>query len=82
MGQDRVSTTTHCRIESPLPRHGREVVAMGLLSKKRFPKHLNRSDHSRVDNVLDLLDMKWLKNAPVGELLGGRNRGSSLPGLS
>jgi zinc transport system ATP-binding protein len=51
-----------------------EVVAMGLLSKKQFPKHMNRYDHARVDNVLDLLDMKRHKNAPVGELSGGQQQ--------
>jgi zinc transport system ATP-binding protein len=51
-----------------------EVVAMGLLSKKQFPKHINKSDHARVDHVLDLLDIKKLKNAPVGELSGGQQQ--------
>ena len=51
-----------------------EVVAMGLLSKKQFPKHMNKSDLARVDNILDLLDMKGLKNAPVGELSGGQQQ--------
>ncbi len=51
-----------------------EVVGMGLLSKKQFPKHMNKSDHAIVDNVLDLLDMKGLKYASVGELSGGQQQ--------
>jgi zinc transport system ATP-binding protein len=51
-----------------------EVVAMGLLSKKQFPKHMNRSDLAEVDRILDLLDMKKLKNTPVGELSGGQQQ--------
>jgi len=51
-----------------------EVVAMGLLSKKSFPRHLNRSDHVAVDNALDLLDMKKFKSKPVGELSGGQQQ--------
>jgi zinc transport system ATP-binding protein len=51
-----------------------EVVAMGLLSKKSFPKHMNRYDDSTVDNTLDLLDIKNLKNTPIGELSGGQQQ--------
>ncbi len=51
-----------------------EVVGMGLLSKKQFPKHMNRLDRARVDNVLDLLDMKGLRDASVGELSGGQQQ--------
>jgi zinc transport system ATP-binding protein len=51
-----------------------EVVAMGLLSKKQFPKHMNRSDLAEVDRILDLLDMKKLRNTPVGELSGGQQQ--------
>src|SRR5271157_611019 len=51
-----------------------EVVAMGLLSKKQFPKHMTRSDHAEVDNILDLLNIKKLKKTPVGELSGGQQQ--------
>jgi zinc transport system ATP-binding protein len=51
-----------------------EVVAMGLLSKKQFPKHMNRSDHEAIDSILDLLDIKKQKNTPVGELSGGQQQ--------
>ncbi|HYA13038.1 MAG TPA: metal ABC transporter ATP-binding protein [Syntrophales bacterium] len=52
----------------------REVVAMGLLSKKSFPKHISRSDYTAVDNILELLDIKNLKNTPIGELSGGQQQ--------
>ncbi|HUH66732.1 MAG TPA: metal ABC transporter ATP-binding protein [Syntrophales bacterium] len=51
-----------------------EVVAMGLLSRKKFPRHMNRSDHAAVDHVLDLLNMKKFKGKPVGELSGGQQQ--------
>jgi zinc transport system ATP-binding protein len=51
-----------------------EVVAMGLLSKKSFPKHMNRSDGITVDNILDLLDITNLRNKPIGELSGGQQQ--------
>jgi zinc transport system ATP-binding protein len=51
-----------------------EVVAMGLLSKKSFPKHMNRADESIVENILDMLDISNLKNKPIGELSGGQQQ--------
>lgn len=51
-----------------------EVVAMGLLSKKSFPKHMNRSDNTTVDSILDLLDITNLRNKPIGELSGGQQQ--------
>jgi len=51
-----------------------EVVAMGLLSCKRFPKYMNRSDRNAVDMALDLLDIKDLKKRPIGELSGGQQQ--------
>jgi zinc transport system ATP-binding protein len=51
-----------------------EVVAMGLLSKKSFPKHMNRSDNTIVDSILDLLDITNLRNKPIGELSGGQQQ--------
>ena len=52
----------------------REVVAMGLLSKKSFPKYMNKNDELAVNNVIDLLDIKNLKNTPIGELSGGQQQ--------
>lgn len=52
----------------------REVVAMGLLSKKKFPKQMKRSDNAAVDTTLDLLDLKNLKDSPIGELSGGQQQ--------
>lgn len=52
----------------------KEVVAMGLLSKKGFPKHINRADNITVDNILALLNIKNLKNKPIGELSGGQQQ--------
>jgi zinc transport system ATP-binding protein len=52
----------------------REVVAMGLLSKKKFPKQMNRADNVAIDTMLDLLDLKNLNNTPIGELSGGQQQ--------
>lgn len=52
----------------------REIVAMGLLAKKSFPKHINTTDNMSVDNVLSLLDIRDLKNKPIGELSSGQQQ--------
>jgi zinc transport system ATP-binding protein len=52
----------------------REVVAMGLLAKKGFPKYMDRFDRQAVDTALDLLDIRDLKHRPIGELSGGQQQ--------
>ncbi len=52
----------------------KEVAAMGLLSRKGFPRHMNRADDAAVDHALALLDINDLKNKPIGELSGGQQQ--------
>lgn len=52
----------------------REIVAMGLLSTKSFPKHINNADNTSIDTILSLLDIRDLKNKPIGELSGGQQQ--------
>jgi zinc transport system ATP-binding protein len=52
----------------------REVVAMGLLARKRFPKYLMRVDEQAIDGALELLDIADLKRRPIGELSGGQQQ--------
>lgn len=56
------------------PASVREVVAMGLLSRKRFPRFLNRGDETSIDRALDLVDIKDLKDRRIGELSGGQQQ--------
>ena len=56
------------------PASAREVVAMGLLSKKRFPRLLTRRDGAAIDQALEQVDMKGLKNRRIGELSGGQQQ--------
>ncbi|KPK88276.1 MAG: zinc ABC transporter ATP-binding protein, partial [Deltaproteobacteria bacterium SM23_61] len=39
------------------PASVREVVAMGLLSQKRFPRFLSRQDEALIDRALEQVDM-------------------------
>ncbi len=52
----------------------REIVAMGLLGRKRFPKHIDRSDNLAIAKVLKLLDIERIKNTRIGELSGGQHQ--------
>lgn len=56
------------------PASVREIVAMGLLSKKRFPRFLSRQDETAIDRALDQVDMKALKSRRIGELSGGQQQ--------
>jgi len=52
----------------------REVVALGRLAGKRFPRVLGRSDREAVGRALDRLDIADLRDRPVGELSGGQQQ--------
>jgi len=52
----------------------REVVGLGLLSQKTFPRRLTRSDELRVRQTLDLMGVVDLTDMPVGELSGGQQQ--------
>jgi zinc transport system ATP-binding protein len=56
------------------PASVREVVAMGLLSKKRFPRLLTREDDTAINRALEQVDMLALKNRRIGELSGGQQQ--------
>ena len=56
------------------PASVREVVAMGLLSGKRFPRLLTRQDEAAIERALEQVDMKELKSRRIGELSGGQQQ--------
>ena len=56
------------------PASVREVVAMGLLSQKRFPRFFSRQDEALIDRALEQVDMKPLKGRRIGELSGGQQQ--------
>lgn len=49
-----------------------ETVGLGLLSLKRFPKRLNRTDKDKIDLTLDELGISDIKHKLIGELSGGQ----------
>lgn len=51
-----------------------EVVGLGLLSQKRFPKKFTKIDETRITQTLDMMDISDLKDKLVGELSGGQQQ--------
>jgi zinc transport system ATP-binding protein len=56
------------------PASVKEVVAMGLLSDKRWPRFLNPDDEAVIDEALDLMEMRSHKNRRVWTLSGGQQQ--------
>jgi len=51
-----------------------EIVATGLLSRKRFPKRFRRQDSDAVDQALELLGIQDLKHKMITHLSGGQRQ--------
>lgn len=51
-----------------------EVVGLGLLAGKKYPKEFNRSDKEKISEVLSSLDIVDLKDRPIAELSGGQQQ--------
>ncbi|QSV47210.1 metal ABC transporter ATP-binding protein [Geobacter benzoatilyticus] len=48
-----------------------EVVGLGLLAARRFPRRLSREDAGAVDRALELMGIGDIRNRLIGELSGG-----------
>jgi zinc transport system ATP-binding protein len=56
------------------PASVREIVAMGLLSRKPFPRLLKTGDEAQIDRALGRVGMEGLKDRRIGELSGGQQQ--------
>lgn len=56
------------------PAEVHEVVAVGLLGTKRFPKRLNKEDDKKVNSILKKLAIYHLKHNKIGDLSGGQQQ--------
>jgi len=54
------------------PARVREIVSLGLLGKKRFPRRLAAADMEALDSILALLDIRDIQHKRIGELSGGQ----------
>lgn len=52
----------------------REIITLGLLSKKTFPKYLKRRDEESIEQILELLDIADIRHRMIGELSGGQQQ--------
>lgn len=51
-----------------------EVISTGLLSKKKFPKFLNKRDKEMVKESMKLLNIEDLSHKKIGDLSGGQEQ--------
>lgn len=51
-----------------------EVIDMGLLAGKDFPKHLKAEDHKKRQQALELLEISALAERPISSLSGGQQQ--------
>jgi zinc transport system ATP-binding protein len=61
-------------VDPYFPASVREIVAMGLLSRKPFPRFLIRRDEEAIDHALEWVGMQDLKKRRIGELSGGQQQ--------
>jgi zinc transport system ATP-binding protein len=52
----------------------REIVSLGFLSTKRFPRRIKRNDDMAINNALELVDIIDIKTELIGELSGGQQQ--------
>jgi zinc transport system ATP-binding protein len=52
----------------------KEIVSLGLFSKKRFPKRILKDDAELIDEAMTLTGLIDIKNALIGELSGGQQQ--------
>lgn len=51
-----------------------EVILLGLLSKKKFPKIITKNDRKKVNKIIDELEITNLKGKMVSDLSGGQQQ--------
>ena len=65
----------HLNLFSPaFPATVTEVVRLGLLAGKRFPRRMAKGDSQRVNEVIELMGISGLRRRLIGELSGGEQQ--------
>jgi zinc transport system ATP-binding protein len=52
----------------------KEVVSLGLFSKKGFPEHAAKNDETLINEAMVLTDVLNIKDAMIGDLSGGQHQ--------
>jgi len=61
-------------VDPLFPATVREIVAMGLLAQKSFPRFLKSGDEAEINRALKRVGMEGLKHRRIGELSGGQQQ--------
>ena len=56
------------------PASVKEVVSMGLIAGKSFPKLMTKQDDAIIDRCLKIVNMQKYENRKIGELSGGQQQ--------
>lgn len=56
------------------PAEVHEVIAVGLIGSKSFPKRIGKEDDKKIDDILKRLDIYSLKHKKIGDLSGGQQQ--------
>lgn len=52
----------------------KEIISLGLISKKHLPGYTSKSDDILIKKVLELFDIENIKSCAIGELSGGQQQ--------
>jgi len=52
----------------------KEIVALGLVSRKKFPKRLDAADEKTIDMTLEMLNISDIRHKMIGDLSGGQQQ--------
>ncbi|HTY46012.1 MAG TPA: metal ABC transporter ATP-binding protein [Patescibacteria group bacterium] len=61
-------------LSTRFPATVKEVVSLGLLSRKHIPRRIGKSDAAAVQKALEVMDIVPLKHTLIGELSGGQQQ--------
>jgi zinc transport system ATP-binding protein len=64
----------HTGINPLFPASTEEVILLGMLSTKKWPKKINQDDWQRVNELLEDLDITELKGKLISQLSGGQQQ--------
>jgi zinc transport system ATP-binding protein len=56
------------------PARVKEIVALGLLARKRFIRRIHAADEAALNRVFSMLDIHEIKDKRIGELSGGQQQ--------
>lgn len=56
------------------PAEVHEVVSVGLMGSKGFPKRITKEDDLKIDEILNRLDIYNLKHKKIGDISGGQQQ--------